>query len=340
MRPQLAIAVEKAEALAVRGGERVIIIRANGWARWKTPARGVRPVDFLMLTKSGCSRRVQPLLVFAKKEGAGVGGAVAIREFVIYHQEVILPVIMEQAQIRAGRRFVPFIHVFSLQSLWVTQPPATTGSNNSSHSLCRMTGDCGEAAPLQAKYPSDSIPQILARVNNFPGNRARGHGHRRREKHLVSLSPMRPGKFRFVALMHLMPGLLMRPNVSTGPPRHAAQPAFSVICTPASTRMSQIVLPPQRVRLQIVHNVRRRRHAERVNRHALAAQHARELHEIARLAARAGADVGAVEFGVAHVLRLFALARIGMARDRRFELAQIHDEFINELLVLVRLDRL
>src|ERR1700752_4297875 len=56
-----------------------------------------------------------------------------------------------------------------------------------------------------------------------------------------SLSPMRPGKLRFVALMHLMPGLLMRPNVSTGPPRHAAQPAFSVIWTPALTSTSQIV---------------------------------------------------------------------------------------------------
>src|SRR5215469_2988787 len=56
-----------------------------------------------------------------------------------------------------------------------------------------------------------------------------------------SLSPMRPGKLRLVALMHLMPGLLMRPKVSTGPPQHAAQPAFSVICTPALTSTSQIV---------------------------------------------------------------------------------------------------
>src|ERR1700685_4161244 len=62
-----------------------------------------------------------------------------------------------------------------------------------------------------------------------------------------SLSPMRPGKLRLVALMHLMPDLLMRPNVSTGPPRHAAHPAFSVICTPASTRISQMVFSPQRV---------------------------------------------------------------------------------------------
>src|SRR5439155_27273824 len=60
-----------------------------------------------------------------------------------------------------------------------------------------------------------------------------------------SLWPMRPGKFRFVALMHFM-GEFIRPNVSTGPPRQAAQPAFSVICTPASTRISQTVFAPQR----------------------------------------------------------------------------------------------
>src|SRR6266550_8773329 len=60
-----------------------------------------------------------------------------------------------------------------------------------------------------------------------------------------SLWPMRPGKFRFVALMHFI-GVFMRPNVSVGPPRQAAQLAFSVICTPASTRICQTVLSPQR----------------------------------------------------------------------------------------------
>src|SRR6185369_5923176 len=60
-----------------------------------------------------------------------------------------------------------------------------------------------------------------------------------------SLWPMRPGKFRFVALMHLR-GVFMRPKVSTGPPKQAAQPAFSVICTPASSRICQIVFSPQR----------------------------------------------------------------------------------------------
>jgi hypothetical protein len=39
---------------------------------------------------------------------------------------------------------------------------------------------------------------------------------------------MRPGKLRLVALMHLS-GLFILPKVSTGPPRQAAQLAFSVI---------------------------------------------------------------------------------------------------------------
>ena len=64
----------------------------------------------------------------------------------------------------------------------------------------------------------------------------------------------------------------------------------------------------------------------------LAAQHAGEFHEVAGLAAGAGTDIRAVQFHV-HVLRLLALARIRMTRDSRFELAQIHDMFINKFLV-------
>ena len=53
--------------------------------------------------------------------------------------------------------------------------------------------------------------------------------------------PIRPGKLRLVALMHFI-GLFNRPNVSVGPPRQAAQLAFSVICTPASSRTCHTVL--------------------------------------------------------------------------------------------------
>src|SRR5207245_3890764 len=60
-----------------------------------------------------------------------------------------------------------------------------------------------------------------------------------------SLWPMRPGKFRLVALIHFN-GAFRRPKVSTGPPRHAAQPAFSVICTPASRRICHTVFSPHR----------------------------------------------------------------------------------------------
>src|SRR5262245_10248924 len=57
---------------------------------------------------------------------------------------------------------------------------------------------------------------------------------------------MRPGKLRFVALMHFM-GVFMRPKVSTGPPRHAAHDAFSVIRTPALSRIDQTLLPSHTV---------------------------------------------------------------------------------------------
>ena len=58
-----------------------------------------------------------------------------------------------------------------------------------------------------------------------------------------SLWPMRPGKLRLVALMHVI-GLFMRPKVSTGPPRHAAQLAFSVRITPASSRIDHTLRSP------------------------------------------------------------------------------------------------
>ena len=47
--------------------------------------------------------------------------------------------------------------------------------------------------------------------------------------------------------MHFMPPSFMRPKVSTGPPRQAEQPAFSVIRTPASVRMFQTGLPSHSV---------------------------------------------------------------------------------------------
>ena len=70
-----------------------------------------------------------------------------------------------------------------------------------------------------------------------------------------------------------------------------------------------------------------------------AAQHARKLHKITRLAAGARADISAVELDVPHLLRLFALARIGMARHGRFKLVEIHDQFVHKFLVLVARDR-
>ena len=61
-----------------------------------------------------------------------------------------------------------------------------------------------------------------------------------------SLLPMRPGKFRLVALMHFI-GVFSRPKVSTGPPRQAAHEEFSVIRTPALSRMLQTLDPSMMV---------------------------------------------------------------------------------------------
>src|SRR5688500_2788439 len=61
-----------------------------------------------------------------------------------------------------------------------------------------------------------------------------------------SLFPIRPGKFRFVAEIHFI-GVFKRPKVSTGPPRHAAHDAFSVMRTPADSRIDQTLIPFQSV---------------------------------------------------------------------------------------------
>src|SRR5216683_8134025 len=56
---------------------------------------------------------------------------------------------------------------------------------------------------------------------------------------LASLCPIRPGKLRLVVLMHAS-GVFSRPNVSDGPPRHAAQDG-SPIFAPAVRNTSSSV---------------------------------------------------------------------------------------------------
>src|SRR6185312_12378297 len=75
--------------------------------------------------------------------------------------------------------------------------------------------------------------------------------------------------------------------------------------------------------------------AEGVDDDALAIQDAGKFNEITGLAAGAGADVGTVEFYVAHFFGLLALAGVRVTRDRGFELVEINDEFVNELLILI-----
>src|SRR5207245_10855677 len=55
---------------------------------------------------------------------------------------------------------------------------------------------------------------------------------------------MRPGKLRLVVLMQLS-AWLSRPNVSLGPPRHAAHDGGPIFA-PAARNTSSNVLPPRR----------------------------------------------------------------------------------------------
>src|SRR5262249_17780565 len=57
----------------------------------------------------------------------------------------------------------------------------------------------------------------------------------------ASLCPMRPGKLRFVVLIQLS-GAFSRPNVSLGPPRHAAHDGWPVLAA-AARKMSSRLWP-------------------------------------------------------------------------------------------------
>ena len=76
---------------------------------------------------------------------------------------------------------------------------------------------------------------------------------------------------------------------------------------------------PPAQRLQVAHDLRRGRDAEGIDHDSFVLQQPGEFEEVAGLAAGAGADIGAVEFDVAHFFGFFALARIRMAGDGRFQ---------------------
>src|SRR4051812_25305286 len=65
--------------------------------------------------------------------------------------------------------------------------------------------------------------------------------------------------------------------------------------------------------LEVVNDFRRGGNAEGVDDDFFAAKHAGEFEEVARFAAGAGTDVGAIKLGVAHGLGELALAWIRMA---------------------------
>jgi len=147
----------------------------------------------------------------------------------------------------------------------------------------RMTENAGCAACLGGpvdtfgRINQPGLKCISATNRNFPQSAQLRHRHRRREETCDSLSPIGPGKFRFVALIHLRPGWLMRAERVHRPAEARAQAGVFRHAHAGASRICQIVLLPQRVGLQFVHYLRRRRHAERVDRRAPAAQHARGL---------------------------------------------------------------
>ena len=81
-------------------------------------------------------------------------------------------------------------------------------------------------------------------------------------------------------------------------------------------------------------------HAEGIDDHFLAAQHAGEFHEVAGLAAGARSDIGPIELNVGQFLGGLALAGVRMTSHRGFELGEIDDNLAGKLLVVIHLDRL
>jgi hypothetical protein len=89
-----------------------------------------------------------------------------------------------------------------------------------------------------------------------------------------SLWPMRPGKFRLVALMHFM-GVHAAEGVHRPAQAGRAPGVFGHLHAGVNEDLPDRLAVPAR-RLQIMHDLRRGRHAEGVDDHFLAAQHAGE----------------------------------------------------------------
>ena len=176
---------------------------------------------------------------------------------------------------------------------------------------------------------------VFAGIGDPAGQRARRDGRGRGQEHLRFLVAHAAGEITVRGADALHGCVHAAEGVHRAAQTCGATGVLGHLHSGVDEYLPHCLFAPQRG-LQVVDDLRCRGHAKGVDRHPLALQHVGELQEVARLPARAGADVGAVQLHV-HLLGLLALAGIGMARDGGFELAQIHHHLVHELLVLVAL---
>ena len=186
--------------------------------------------------------------------------------------------------------------------------------------------------------PRTASAHKLPRVSNFASNGAGRHRHRGSQKDLRFPMAHAPGEIPIgrADAFHRRVHAAER----VGRPAQASRTTgvFSHLHAGLDQDLPDRLVAPTR-RLQVANDFRRRGHAKRVDGDTSAADDAGEIQKIARFAARAGADVGAVEFDMIEFLRRRALTGIGMAGYQRFEFGQIDDQLVNELLLTVALDR-
>ena len=84
-----------------------------------------------------------------------------------------------------------------------------------------------------------------------------------------------------------------------------------------------------------MNDIRRRRHAERVDLDLVALDQFGEREEVAGLAARARPDIGAIERDAAKLLRQLSVAGIRMTRHRWLQLRKIEFLIVEKVLMIV-----
>jgi len=145
-----------------------------------------------------------------------------------------------------------------------------------------------------------------------------------------SLCPIRPGKFRFVALMHFMVNSTTESDPPVRRDRQAATGVLSPLHTGAHQNFRRQFPVPAR-RLQVMDNLRSSRNADVSDRDTLSSQHTRKFEKVARLAAVHEPDVTPpVESGCARVLWRACVGQGLDGKPPSFKLGQIDSGSRNE----------